>query len=238
MLEEIKKHYENLLGFSPRRSVLRFLDNDSWDNMCVGLGQNPNSTGIFIPRDLTARVNKDSSDYPLNLFHEYFGHGLFYEYSQIGRFLCNIERRLMEDEKARFRGKSFTLEELLDFRKENPHFRFLRNQENRHLGIYEIFAIWTERYLCDLLNIKDKFEQKYGALSKENRAELERLEEFRKSYGDLALFYEFGMPRYPTQERLLSLLPRVLGGNLGEPKLILIYGSRRAYSDIDLFIVS
>jgi len=54
---------------------------------------------------------------PLTLFHEYFGHGLFCERTQIGQRLVNLEKELLKEEQQEFDGKEFTLEDLKKFRK-------------------------------------------------------------------------------------------------------------------------
>ncbi len=237
LCEDISSHYEQLLGFSPRRTKLDELTRKQWNETCSEKNLNSNASGAFTSRDLVARVNVESSDFPLNFFHEYFGHGLFYEYAREGRYLEKAEKRLLKDEVKNFRGSSFSPEELGEFRKQNPNFKILERMKKADINFYELFAIWTEKYLASKYGLEDKFEKKYADLPKEAKDILNQMETVRKEKGDLTLFYECGFPRYSTQERVKSLLKEALGEQFEKAKLVMLYGSRKPYSDVDIFLV-
>jgi hypothetical protein len=75
-------------------------------------------------------------------------------------------------------------------------------------------------------------------MSKEIKENLERMLKFQEDCGELALFYEIGMPKYYNLEKIKNLFERIFKDKINPIKLILIYGSKKPYSDIDLFIVS
>ncbi len=230
------QHYQQLLNIHPRRTKLQILSGNQWEHFCERLNFDAGSKGIFLSRNLTAYLLEDSEFLQLNLFHEYFGHGLFYEYSKQGKFMEKLERRLAKEEKRFFGRRRFTLEELLKFREQNPYFKLV--QKVRNDSLYETFAIWTEYYLSELFDIKDEFEQKYSQMPEEARESLEQFISFQKDYGDLALFYHLGFPKYYDAKKVKQLLTGIFKDKINSAKLIVLYGSRRPYSDIDLFVVS
>jgi len=235
---EIVEHYKKILGVTPRQTKLETILPEEWNNFCLKNNLDVRSEGIFLLRNMTAYVNRGSNTPELNVFHEFFGHGLFCEYAQESRSLTRLERRLMNDEITEFSGRSFSGEDLQKFRKNNPNFNLIQKQRQNNLRLYELFAIWTEYYLSKHLSMSDKFKKKYDSAPKEIKECIEGLLKYQKENGELALFYEFGMPRYPTKERIKKLLENFSEDLLKDVKMVLIYGSRKPYSDIDLFIVS
>ena len=233
---EASNHYQRLLSIKLRRTKLCVLKKDDWENLCERLNLYIGSEGIFLSRNLTAYLLGDSKFLHLNLFHEYFGHGLFFEYTKQGKLIEKLEKRLLKEEMKNFKGKQFTWEELLKFREQNPNFKLLQKLRNDFL--YEIFAIWTEYYLSEIFNMKTKFEQKYNQIPKEVKDGLEQLINFQKNYGDLALFYHIGFPKYYDNGRIRNLLKNIFKDKITSAKLVILYGSRKPYSDIDLFVVS
>jgi len=236
LINEASQHYQQLLNIKPRRTKLQILPRNEWRDFCERLNLNHKSEGIFLSRSLTSYLLESSEFLPLNLFHEYFGHGLFCEYSKKGKFIEKLERRLAKGERRNFKGRQFTLEELLKFREQNPNFKLLQKKRNNPL--YETFAIWTEYYFSDFFNMKDKFEQKYNQMPKELKDYLEQLIDFKKNYGELALFYSLGFPKYYDVNKIGDLLKNIFKDRINSARLVILYGSRKPYSDIDLFVVS
>jgi hypothetical protein len=237
-IQEISKHYRKLLGVAPRRTKLETIPSEEWKNFCSRNNLDAESGGIFLPRNMAAYVNLGSNTSQLNAFHEYFGHGLFCEYSQDGRLLTKLEGRLMNDEKREFSKRIFSADELQKFRESNPNFSLLQKQRQFNGMLYELFAIWTEHYLSQVLNIDNQFKQKYDSAPKALKENIEGLLKYQKEHGELALFYESGMPRYPNKERIKKLLENFSRDWLKGVEMVLLYGSKKPYSDIDLFIVS
>ncbi len=238
IVHQTSQHYQQLLNIKPRRTKLQILLRDEWQNFCQRFNLNHDSEGIFLSRNLTAYLLQDSNVLPLNLFHEYFGHGLYCEYSKQGKVIERLEKRLITEERRNFKKKQFTLEELLKFRKQNQIFRLLQKEREKNLGLYETFAIWTEYYLSEFFKIKDKFEEKYKDTPKEVKDNLEKLLNFQQNYGGLALFYEIGIPKYYDVNKIKNLLEDIFKDKISSARLIVLYGSRKPYSDIDLFVVS
>ena len=106
------------------------------------------------------------------------------------------------------------------------------------MGRYELFAIWTEYLLSTEYNLRDKFERKYDSLAKKDKEVIDSLINFSKTYGDLATFYAQGMAKRITTARVKKLLEEVYKGKLKNVRLAMLYGSRREFSDIDVFVVS
>ena len=175
----------------------------------------------------------------MTLFHEYFGHGLFCEQSLAGRKLVDLEKKLLEEEKREFSLRKFTLEELKEFRNQSWTFQELDEHRRRNLAQYELFAIWTEHLLSGEHGLENEFEKKYDSFGKEDREVIDGAINFNKQYGDLAAFYEFDLARRTTPERVKRLLEAIYGEkNINQSKLVLLTGSKKPFSDIDLFASS
>lgn len=68
LVDEVSQHYQQLLNIKPRRTKLQILPRKEWQGLCKKLNLNHNSEGIFLSRNLTAYLIKDSRFLPLNLF--------------------------------------------------------------------------------------------------------------------------------------------------------------------------
>ena len=226
--------YQDLLGYKPEQTSLEQITESNWKNFAEARELNPKSSGIYLPRNQTAIIQEGNL---LSLFHEYFGHGLYCEQSILGRKLVNLERRLLEEERQEFQGKKFNLEDVKKFRKENKSFLELREFMEKNLGIYEGFAVWTEYFLSKELGLRELFERKYESLSKGNKDVIEKITSFNQQYGNLATFYNFGLARRTTSERVKKLLEEIYKDKVKNIKLALLYGSRKEFSDVDVFIV-
>lgn len=60
---------------------------------------------------------------------------------------------------------------------------------------------------------------------------------FDEQYGNLATFYASGLARRTTPERVRKLLEDVYGDKLQDVRFALLYGSKKEFSDIDVFMV-
>lgn len=234
-ISKVNNYYQNLLGYSIKNTKLIELIQNKWNYFCSDSNLNQNSSGIYFPRNQTAIVPKDNK---LSLFHEYFGHGLFCEQSLIGRNLIDLEKKLMDEERQKFENKKFTLEDLKKFRHQNDTFRQLQEFKNKNLELYEGFAIFSEFILSREFNLMSFFEDKYDSLSVSDKEKIESIVYFDKKYGDLATFYNFGLAKRTTTERAKKLLIEIYKDKIKDIKLALLYGSKKEFSDIDLFIVS
>jgi len=188
-----------------------------------------------LPRNQTAVIQRENS---LSLFHEYFGHGLFCEQSLVGQELVKLEQRLLDEEKQYFNGRKFNLEDIKRFRIKNKTFQKLDSFNKQNLAQYELFAIWTEFLLSKRFGLEKIFENKYNEFFSKNGEAINHIINFNKQYGDLATFYAGGLARRTTPKRVEGLLRDIYGGRMKDVKLALLYGSRKEFSDIDVYIVS
>ncbi len=234
-INSINKFYEDFLGYSIKKTTLNPIEENNWNSFCKDSGYNINSSGIYLPRNQTAIVREGDI---LSLFHEYFGHGLYCEYSKPGQELVNLEKKLLEQEKQEFQGRQFTLNEIQQFRKNNYNFQELIEFRKKNLIQYESFAIWTEYFLSKEFNFKNLFNEEYRSLDKEGLDLISSFVNFSRNYGDLATFYAFDMKRVQDERRLLRLSKDVFKSKFDRARLILHFGSGKPFSDIDLFIAS
>ena len=230
LILESNDFYRDLLGYKPEKTSLKQIPNSEWLNFTQARGLNSDSSGVFMPRNQTAIIRGQN---PLNLFHEYFGHGLYCEQSLQGRELINLEMRLMEEEKRYFDNRKFTLKEIKNFREENKIFQELDRFRRQNLGTYEGFAVFTEFLLSGEFGLRDMFERKY-----ESQKGVNELVSFNQQWGDLATFYGFGLKKVQDKKRILNLSKDIFGKRLERIPLILHFGSGKPFSDIDLFAVS
>jgi hypothetical protein len=166
LLENVNEFYSDLLGYKPEKTSLQQIPESQWNQFSIAKGYNPNSKGIYLPRNQTAIIPKNN---PLSLFHEYFGHGLYCEKSLLGIKLFSLEKKLMEEEKENFQKRKFTLGELNNFRKNNKTFQKIKEFRSRNLKKYELFGLWTEYFLSGEFGLKEEFEKKYNCLEKKDK---------------------------------------------------------------------
>jgi hypothetical protein len=234
LLDFSNQFYQDLLGYKPEQTLLRQIPESEWNNFTTQRELNPNSLGIYLPRNQTAIIQEEN---PLSLFHEYFGYGLYCEQSLTGRKLVDLEKQLLEEEKQEFSKKKFTFDELNKFREKSETFQELDYWWKNNLETYELFAIWTEYLLSGEHNLREDFERKYDSLEREEKEDVDSVINFSKSYGDLATFYAQGMARRTTLERVRRLLGDIYKDKLKDVRFALLYGSRKEFRDIDVFMV-
>lgn len=234
-LETSNQFYQDLLGYKPEQTSLQYIPENQWNEFATQRGLNPNSSGIYLPRNQTAVIQQNNS---LSLFHEYFGHGLYCEQSLSGRKLVDLEKKLLEEEKEFFNEKKFIKNDLDNFRKESETFKYLINFKENNLGIYEGFAVFTEYFLSKNFSLENLFEEKYEKLNGNFGEYVNDVISFNNRFGDLATFYAFGLKKIQDRKRLLKLTQDIFGKKLDRTRLILHFGSGRPFSDIDLFVVS
>ncbi len=234
ILDVSNSFYLDTLGYKPERTSLQELPKESWSNLANERGLNTNSSGVYFPRNQLAVIKQEN---PLSLFHEYFGHGLYCEQSLDGRKLVELEKKLLEKEKNRFNGYEFTLKELQEFRIENPTFQELNRFKEENLGKYELFALWTEYLLSKENNMLGDFERRYDNFSRKDKEVIDSTINFSESYGNLAAFYAQGMSKIMTKDRVTKLIKDIYKKDLDKIKFALVYGSKKPFSDIDVFMV-
>jgi len=234
LLDSSNEFYQDLLGYKPEQTSLQQIPEDQWNEFATQRGLNPNSSGIYLPRNQIAIIQGEN---PLSLFHEYFGHGLYCEQNLTGRKLVDLEKKLLEEEKQEFFNSRFSLEDLQRFRQQNQTFQELENFRQENLGRYELFAIWTEYLLSGENDLRDLFGRKYDSLEGQEKEAVDSAINFGEKYGNLATMYAQGIARRTNTERVRRLLDDVYKDKLQEVRFALLYGSKKEFSDIDVFIV-
>ena len=234
LLDSSNQFYQETLGYKPEQTSLQQIPEFKWNEFATQRGLNPNSSGIYLPRNQTAIIRDEN---PLSLFHEYFGHGIYSEQSLSGRKLVDLERRLLEEEKREFSTGKFTLEDVQRFRQQNQTFQELDGFRKQNLLQYETFAIWTEYLLSGENGLRDLFGRKYDSLTGQEKEVVNSAINFSSQYGNLATFYVSSLARKTTAERVKRLLEDVYGSKLQDVKFALLYGSKKEFSDIDVFMV-
>ena len=227
---------QDLLGYKPEQTSLQIIPFSEWLGFTSERNLDSDSLGIYSPRNRTAMIKGEN---PLSLLHEYFGHGLYCEQSLAGRELVDLERKLLGEEREEFEGRNFTLSEIKRFRLRNKTFRELHEFKEQNLGRYELFAIWAEYFFSKELGLEKEFERKYDSFPSEDNEMINSVINFSERYGNLATFYAQGIARRTTPERARKLLEEIYGRkNVDNSKLILLTGSKKPFSDIDLFASS
>jgi len=181
--------------------------------------------GVYTPADYCAHVLLDSPLFVSNMFHEYFGHGLFCEHSKIGKDLVEIIQNNGD--------KDLFLYGELD-RIVNPVGLTTQNIAN-----YEGFAMWLEELLCEETGYKEIWQ-----LKKEKKLHIDYVklfEFFKDAEQKLSRFgfmSQLGFPKYYDNEKVIDTLRHFYNGNFSDIDFIILYGSQKPESDIDLFVVS
>jgi hypothetical protein len=97
--------------------------------------------------------------------------------------------------------------------------------------IAESVAVWIEDKLATAIGLHDAFNAKYGS----NRSPAQRMED---AYGHHVVWFSHGFPKHYDAALLDTVLTRVLGAPYERVRVALLFGSRKPYSDIDLYLVT
>ena len=86
LIKQAKKKIAEAFDLSISKSTLYLYTPDEWVNFAESHGKNPGTLrGLYLPNEYSAHVTTGKRHYPLTVFHELFGHGLFYECSVLGK---------------------------------------------------------------------------------------------------------------------------------------------------------
>ena len=195
--------------------------------------------GGFTCLDLYLR--EDSEFLPLNFLHEFFGHGLFCEYSLIGMEIVSLENQLAEIEKEILGVRELPENFHFQIDESSPYFQRYKQQReqlvqffNQNLSNYEGFAMWMESHLAELTDNYLLFERKMDtAVPPGYRNLFEQIKSFEDKYGKYALVYRLKFPKYYNQNIIKEIVDKILPNQ----DLVILYGSQKPYADIDLFVV-
>ncbi|MDI6736902.1 MAG: hypothetical protein QME12_00095 [Nanoarchaeota archaeon] len=233
MIEEINSYFKERFGVSVAETKLHSHSESEWKQFSESNGFN--ADGAYLVRGREAHVNADSRFAAIDTFHEYFGHGLYTEHSVIGKKLYSLEQKLMNEEKEA--GVS-SREELGRFRENSDTCREIREFQEKTIAPYEGFAMWMEWHLSMLTGKMPLYEKKEACRSEGARRLTNEFIEFSRQNTDYALLYANGFPKHCNMAVLNEIARNVFRNDLNSIAFALVYGSRKPYSDIDLFIVS
>lgn len=230
--KEISGFFLEEFGVALEKTRLEKYSAQEWRSFCEER-KLKQAEGAYTIRNLTAHVLEDTEFAIPNYFHEYFGHGLFIEHSIEGKKLYNLEQKLMKEEKG-LKSES----EIIEFRKSSRTYEELQKQHNANLMLYEGFAMWIECLLSNMTGNLSIFEKKMSAMPKGQQELCMQFASYSKRFGAHGLFWKSGMPKHYTEQKLEAVLKEVFRADFERIELAVVYGSRKPYSDIDIFVVS
>lgn len=206
------------LNLSIEKSLLKFYSPQNWKIFCKLNNLNATSEGLYVPQTYSAYVRTETPFLVSNVFHEYFGHGLFCEHSEISKIMDGItEKKLYNEINPK--------EQIFGFTK--------RNIEN-----YEGFALWLEAILCSETGNKDVWERKKSLLPDENVLLFEFFNDMELKMSRFGFVSQLGFPKHYDSEKILNVLRFIYSDGFQNIEFVVLYGSKKPKSDIDLFIVS
>lgn len=188
------------LGIVPIKSNYSLYTSNGWIDFCTNRNENPEIESLYLPRTYSAHL-KDKTDFlDIYLLHEYFGHGLFCEYSKIGRKIVKFEKELAELEKLMLGVDELPENQKITITSQNPYFRqyqMLRKEfqkySQEHSLYYEGFAYWLQADLSKLLNLINKWEELKEKLPRPIKELSHQVEEFIKTNGEKAFLEIVGL---------------------------------------------
>jgi hypothetical protein len=237
-LEDCCEILEDKLGFEIPKSDIKLFSNKDWGIFLDKFNLDRNSQSVYFPLSKTAFFNGDHPFLKLNIMHEVFGHGVFFEYSGYGLTIKELEKEVSKHKKnienTNAKNKSLTKEVIDNY---NLCYESLINAQEEVKHIAEGFSMWVEHELALKTKMESLFEEKFNnMLNEEYKKSLINTLLLEKNYGLLALFGEMQFPLYYTSQDVSQLLTKTYSKksiNLG-----ILYGSKKSTSDIDVLLVS
>lgn len=211
------------------KSRIKLYSSEEWElfyetnkNSIAGLQEN--HEGLYIPNNYLAYLKNDSKFLINNAFHELFGHGLFCEHSCIGKNLV----------------------EIIHENKDNVYLLYSEINSNiqpygltkHNIWNYEGFAIWLEELLSKETNNEQSFSKKKQETPNEYITLLDLFKEAEEKLTRFGFMSQLGFPKIYSQDKLVNTIKQLYGPSFENIQLIVLYGSKKPESDIDLFVVS
>ena len=209
-------------GLEISESQLKHYSKEQWKEFCNANGFEKKCDGVYIPKSLIAYVNESSKFIVSDSFHEYFGHGLFCEHSIIGQELVKSEQKGEDSYKYLFDINTIITSGLT----------------RRNIDNYEGFATWMEALLCKETGNNKIWEMKKEKLPRERIDLLEYFRLYEHAMTKYGLMAQMGFPKRYEPSKIVNVVKALYGKHFKEIESIIAYGSKKPYSDIDLFIVS
>ena len=108
----------------------------------------------------------------------------------------------------------------------------------QNIGNYEGFALWMESLLCGETGNGKIWDLKKSGI---HTADAEIFGYFQDAEQKLTRFgfmSQLGFPKHYTSGQIIGLLRHFYADRFNDIDLVMLYGSQKPYSDIDLFVVS
>lgn len=223
-LQKANEFIQEEFSFNMIESKLALYSYNEWIAFCEGNALNKDAFGVYAPNLKKAYIRSDSPHLVSDAFHEYFGHGLFLEQSLIGKELSKIIEEKSDE-------NSFLYEKINP--KKQPFGIYERNIHN-----YEGFATWLEELLCKETSNEQSWKKKEKTVAKEYLELKEYFTEVEKQMTRFGLLAQLGFPKLYDGSKVVELTKKIYGNKFKNIEFIVLYGSLKPYSDIDLFVVS
>lgn len=181
LLKQADKIVRDEFSLSLSKSRLTLVPGPEW-------GYSP-AVGVYIPKRHHALAKSDYAHVTSTIFHELYGHGLFYEHSMIGK-------QYYKD------PKEYTTSPV-------PGFGF----EDTNKGNSEGFALWMESLLTRRLLSEEKWKRALRNLAKKYRDWHASFADHHDRVGTLDFLATLGFPVNPTPEGLQEFLRKRYSGN-------------------------
>lgn len=214
----------NNFHFKNESSSLILHNENEWTGFLCRTGT-AQCDGVYFPKTSEAHLNLGSDFLPLNFFHEFIGHGLFCEHSVIGRRIVEFENQI----------KDLRCQNEEQFREKCAEFQTYLAQ---HLHNYEGFALWMESFLSRTFGLDELFRKKIKRIHLQDRQILDFFMDYEKKYGARALMYQLGFPKHYDNKILPHILDHIYQDDIRGAEIVILYGSRKPYADVDLFAIS
>jgi predicted nucleotidyltransferase len=205
-------------------SQLKPYSPDNWQQFCQANAFNVNSEGLYVPASYSAYVRTDSPILLSNVFHELYGHGLFVEHSQIGKKLVDIILN-GKDENSFLYGEVNSQEQPFGLARRNIH-------------NYEGFAVWLEALLCKETDNSKIWQLKRDKLPDDFVSLFEYFEDAEQRLSRFGFISQLGFPKFYDDNKILDVIKRVYNSAFDNVDFVVLYGSQKPESDIDLFVIS
>ncbi|MFP4403092.1 MAG: hypothetical protein ACLFPJ_01940 [Candidatus Woesearchaeota archaeon] len=226
-MNQIKKHFSDYMKNNFNCKLNKFsilnLSNDKFNLIKKHRNLNllDNNFGFFNPFTDISYINKNS---PTNLFN-YVRFGLFrqlfFNYSIQGNEFKDIILKKGDIENFLNTQYNF-IDSLLPF------------TNKKRIKGFEI--LFTTNFLKQN-NLENEVNCAYNNLSKQEKLIANDFNLFKDKYGIDLIYCEMGFSKKFNDEKILSILDN-LDYKLNDAKYIMKIGSNKAYSDIDIFMIS
>jgi len=208
-----------------QQSKLKPYSSENWKKFCQANGFEESAGGLYVPQSYSAYVNAESPFLVPTVFHELYGHGLFCEQSQLGMKLVEITQKGDN-------GANFFYDEI------NPQIQPL-GLCNQNIGNYEGFAVWMESLLSEEVGDKKIWDTKKEGMPQFYRSLYDNFQEAEQKLTRLGFMAQLGFPKHYSGQDIVNVLRHLYGSRqFANIDFVILYGSRKPHSDIDLCVVS